>query len=845
MILLKPGRFPSWILAFLTLYIYSGIRAADGPSVRINEFLAINSDGITDLDGDRSDWIELFNAGPDPVSLAGWSLTDAIGETRKWLLPDSLLSPGAFCIVFASDKNRSEAGSELHANFKLDGSGEYLALFDPLGRAASEFSPAYPEQSADVSFAFLDGAYLATARPTPGAENFFGSAVILPLPVFSRQAGYYDAAFDLLITASPENAVIRFTTDGSEPGADSETPVNGLIRIETTTVLRARAFLRDSITSRVATATFLFPEDIIRQSDEPPGYPRDWGPFTAIPGNAPADYGMDPEITEDPAYVGAMRESLLSLPALSIVTDRDGLFSKDKDPEKGGIYVYTGPPGDGDVPLLGDGWTRRASVELIQPDGSAGFQADCGLRMHGGHSRRPEKTPKHSFRLLFRGEYGPTRLEAPFIPGVTVPLNTVILRATYGNTWLHMNQSERLKCQLIHDLWAKDTQTAMGHASGRGFFVHLYINGLYWGVYNPTERIDADFAADALGGNAEDFDVVKDYGEAVDGTATAWNRLLSLADAGVTDDAAWMRIQGLKPDGTSDPSAATSLDAVSLIDYMLINFYGSNWDWDHHNWIAVRDRAHPGKGFQFFSWDAEHVIEDIEADILNENNAGRPSRLFQRLKRNPKFLKLLADRIRLHCFNGGALTPESSLARWNARSSEVEKAIVAESARWGDYRRDKHSWTAGPFELYTPEHWKAEREFLVNRYFPERTAVFISQLKRAGLFSDSGDTTSSVDAAPDAGGPSGFGLGPNFPNPFNPDTAVRFAIPDRADVGLEVFDVRGRRVRVLHSGRMEAGTHEIEWDGSDDRGLPCPSGVYILRLEADGLRSAREMVLER
>ncbi len=845
MISLKAGRFPSWIPAFLVLYIYSALQAADGPSVRINEFLAINSNGLADEDGDRSDWIELHNSGPEAADLAGWSLSDNAEDPDKWVFPNVQIPSGGFLTVFASGKNRTDPVFDLHANFKLDGSGEYLALFEPLGRAASEFSPAYPEQSADVSYAFLDGAYLPTNRPTPGAQNLFGSAAILPLPVFSRQTGYYDAAFDLLITSSPESAVIRVTTDGSEPGPDSVTPVSGVIRIETTTVLRARAFLQDSISSRVATATFLFPEDIIRQSGEPSGYPQEWGPFTAIPGNAPADYGMDPEITQDPAYAGAMRESLLSLPALSIVTDRDGLFSKDKDPQKGGIYVYTGPPGDGDVPLLGDGWTRRASVELIQPDGSTGFQADCGLRLHGGHSRRPEKTPKHSFRLLFRGEYGPTRLEAPFIPGVTVALNTVILRATYGNTWLHMNQSERVKCQLIHDLWAKDTQIAMGHASGRGFFVHLYINGLYWGVYNPTERIDADFAAASLGGNAEDYDVVKDYGEAVDGTATAWNRLLSLADAGTMDDAAWMRIQGLKPDGTIDPSAETSLDAVSLIDYMLINFYGSNWDWDHHNWIAVRNRVHPGNGFRFFSWDAEHVIEDIEADILSENNAGRPSRLFQRLKRNPKFLRLLADRIRLHCFNGGALTPESAAARWNARSAEVEKAVLCESARWGDYRRDKHRWTAGPFELYTPEHWQAERSFLKNRYFPERTAVFISQLKRAGLFSESDDTTAAAVHSPETGGPSGFGLGPNFPNPFNPETRFSFRTEAAGHVSVQVFDIRGRLVRILVSSKMQAGLHAASWDGRDDSGLPTASGVYILRLEADGQCSARKIVIGR
>ncbi|MDM7925425.1 MAG: chitobiase/beta-hexosaminidase C-terminal domain-containing protein, partial [bacterium] len=538
-----------------------------------------------------------------------------------------------------------------------------------------------------------------------------------------------------MITASPENAEIRYTTDGSEPGPDSGTPVNGPIRVETTTVLRARAFLGDSISSRPATATFLFIDDVIRQPDRPDGYPSEWGPFTAIPGTAPADYGMDPEVTQSAEWGPTMRESLLSLPALSIVTDRGNLFSKDRDPDTGGIYVYTGPPGDGDTPQLGDGWIRPASVELIHPDGAAGFQADCGLALHGGHSRRPEKTPKHSFRLVFRSEYGPGRLEHTLIPGVPPGLNTVILRATYGNTWLHMNHSERRRCQLIRDLWAKDTQAAMGHVSGRGAYVHLFLNGLYWGVYNPTERIDRRFAAERLGGDPGDWDVIKDYGEVVDGNRQAWDRMMAMARAGLASDAACLAIQGLGPDGSPDPNLEPYVDAVNLIDYMILNFYGANWDWDHHNWVAARNRISPGPGFRFFSWDAEHVIEEIGADNLNENNSGSPSFVFQQMMKNRRFRLQFADRVQRHCFNGGVLTPESALARWNARSSEVEKAIVSESARWGDYRRDVHPYTsAGPFMLYLPSHWLEERSFVVNEHFPQRTSVFLSQLKSAGFF---------------------------------------------------------------------------------------------------------------
>jgi len=125
---------------------------------------------------------------------------------------------------------------------------------------------------------------------------------------------------------------------------------------------------------------------------------------------------------------------------------------------------------------------------------------------------------------------------------------------------------------------------------------------------------------------------------------------------------------------------------------MILNFYAGNWDWDHHNWIAIRNRVTPGRGFKFFSWDAEHIVESLNANILSENNDKCPSRLFQQLRQNKDFLRLFADRVQKFCFNNGPLTPASAAERWTKRAGQIEKAVIAESARWGDYRRDVHSY---------------------------------------------------------------------------------------------------------------------------------------------------------
>ncbi|MBG0859049.1 MAG: lamin tail domain-containing protein, partial [Bacteroidales bacterium] len=198
----------------------------------------------------------------------------------------------------------------------------------------------------------------------------------------------------------------------------------------------------------------------------------------------------------------------------------------------------------------------------------------------------------------------------------------------------------------------------------------------------------------------------------------------------------YQRIQGNNPDGTRNPVYKPMIDVLSLADYMILNFYGGNWDWDHHNWVAIRNRISPGKGFRFFAWDSEHMVEGVNSNILSENNDKCPSRIFQQLRQNPEFKRLFADRVQKYCFNNGALTPFSAAGRWILRAGQIDKAVLAESARWGDYRRDVHRWqTAGPFELYTKEsHWQPQMNYMLNTYFPNRTNNFISHLRSAGLF---------------------------------------------------------------------------------------------------------------
>ena len=137
----------------------------------INELVAINDNTIEDEDGDSSDWVEIHNPNSFAIDLGGYFLSDAPLTPTKWQFPAGTpLGGGAHLVVFASGKDRSLAGSELHTNFRLDSGGEGLVLFAPDGvTLASRID--YPEQISDIAYGIDDEGITRFLSPTPGEPN--------------------------------------------------------------------------------------------------------------------------------------------------------------------------------------------------------------------------------------------------------------------------------------------------------------------------------------------------------------------------------------------------------------------------------------------------------------------------------------------------------------------------------------------------------------------------------------------------------------------------------------------------------------------------------------------------
>lgn len=90
-----------------------------------------------------------------------------------------------------------------------------------------------------------------------------------------------------------------------------------------------------------------------------------------------------------------------------------------------------------------------------------------------------------------------------------------------------------------------------------------------------------------------------------------------------------------------------------------------------------------------------------------------------------------------------------------------------------------------------------------------------------------------------------FGLRGNHPNPFNPKTNIAFTLERAGAVSLAVFDTAGRRVTTLHEGLLEAGAHDVEWDGRDSAGRPAASGLYFVRLQGEGQVDTAKLLLAK
>jgi hypothetical protein len=419
---------------------------------------------------------------------------------------------------------------------------------------------------------------------------------------------------------------------------------------------------------------------------------------------------MDPRVVNSTLPGYSIRDALLDIPTVSITMRPEDFLT---DSETNGIYAN---------PL--QRWERKCSVEYILPDGQKGFQEDCKIEVHGNASRRPFRMQKHSLRLTFTSEYGKSKLEYPLFEDSDVEtFDQLVLRACFTDSWgLVSWDSGRYRpndSQYTRDVWMKKSLADMGQPSSTGNYVHLYVNGLYFGLHNLTERLAEDFFADHLGGDKEDWEINVDFGS----PGVRWNQMMAVNPSTLSG---YMQMQSY-------------LDMENFADYMLLHFYADAEDWPHHNGYAAANPVSGDGKFRFFVWDQEIVLDYHGRAASRIDSSGGVGALFQKMRTSEEFRLLFADRVYKQCFNNGAISISGSQNRYLEIANKIDKAIVAESARWGDTQmKTPYGSTIsqpnppddinhnlyppapnGPDFYFTREQsWLVERDNVINNYIP-------------------------------------------------------------------------------------------------------------------------------
>lgn len=564
--------------------------------------------------------------------------------------------------------------------------------------------------------------------------------------VFSQPNGFYDNPFDLRLDVPDPSYTLVYTIDGSNPQT-STTAINGgqsaSVRVDPSSttgrtqtpcyIVRASLKQEGKAPSFPLTQTYIFLDQVMTQ-DNPGG---EWP--TGSVNQQVIDLAMDPEITLGTQWAGQMNEAMTAIPSISVVTDLKNLF----DPVTG-IYV--------NAMAHGDSWERFSSVELIDPSGNPGFNINAGLRIRGGYSRHPNY-PKHAFRLFFREDYGASKLTYPLFGSEGVSeFDKIDLRCEQNYAWAHPGDDRRRNTG-VREVFSRDTQRDMGWPYTRSRYYHLYLNGLYWGLFQTQERSEARYAADYLGGSKEDYDVVKvgaDIGgiEATDGNLSSWQKIYDMTVKGFANNADYYALEGKDQNGYPQKGGEVMVNIDNLIDYMQLIFYTGNFDapvsayMDNNgpnNYYAIDRRDDRSSGFLFFAHDAEHTMMveprwpgfGLQENRVQIPNMGmrdftkfHPQWLHHRLSVNAEYRQRFADRAYINFFNNGVFTPTAVRERFAKRAAEIDMAIIGESARWGDAQQGTP---------LTKDDWTAEINDIYNRYFPFRTDIVINQLKTANL----------------------------------------------------------------------------------------------------------------
>ncbi len=489
---------------------------------------------------------------------------------------------------------------------------------------------------------------------------------------FSAERGFYDNPFVVELLADDPSATIRYTTNNTKPSTSHGTIYSGPINISSTTSIRAIAYTAAGA-SPVVTHSYIFLDDIIT-----------------------APY-METNITNSATYGPQMRDALLAIPSISLVSSD----------------VNSNDLIDTEV---------ETSVEMFFPDGTSAFQLHSGIQTWGGS---PTNLKKH-YRLEFKNIYGASKLKYPVFDddGYDYPIPAVnefdklLLRAG-SQDGLNCEYCDESQAQYIRNRFIWDIQMKMGYPAPHGRYVHVYVNGEYMGQYHLMERPDeawfeSYYFPEKMKEQVEVRKSDEYWNEPV--SPIFYNQLLA---AGYNED---------------------YIDKQQTADYTILNDYGANFDWSSlHNNLGGADPIPGNGGYKFVVWDFDLTLGNVGVfastygALVNFNSLAQTGPIPNGVNNDEEFKIMQGDRLECHCFNDGVLTPAVLDEMYMERANQVQLPLIAESARWGnkpfgfESHISKSNWDVN-------DEWIKERQDVRNNYFPNRTNNLVGFYQNAGRY---------------------------------------------------------------------------------------------------------------
>lgn len=726
---LKPQLLPLFLLLLAPFF---GTTLLAQPTLFLNEFMASNQNFLLDEDGDDSDWIELYNAAALPQSLLGYALSDKANELNRWALPDTVMAPGEFLVVFASGKDRRVVGQPLHTNFSIAAAGEALflshngQLVHTLGARALESN-----QSAGL---VPDGStnYLRIGSPSPGYTN--AGSEIAEVVHFNRPGGFYTQPFHLALLSSRPDFHIRYTLNGDQPTASSPDYGGPLL-----------------LSLDLLTPSRLFEIPLGPQ----PHFIPDFAKRCILVRAALFDNnGQRMSRTFTQSYLIGDFGNQHQLPVVSISADSLALFSFDS-----GIFVPgrsfdpAGAENTGNYYQRGRDWERWCNVEYIE-NGSSYINQQAGLRVHGNSTR---KMHQKAMRLYARSSYGPSKFNHAFFPEKDIDRFDRLVLKPFGSAWSSAG---------IQDHWANYAAAGLNMEFPGSKPVVVYLNGTYWGIYYLQERTDEKFITAHYPAVEEASIEIVDHwwGHGLNGPSQDFLQLMDFVYGhDLSDPAHYARV-------------ADWIDIDNFIDYQLFQIIIANTDWPGNNMKCWREMK-PGGKWRWIFHDADGAVKDIQfksmANAMAIVEEGWPSnarstQLLRALLRNPGFKQAFlarADALLLFHFN---------VTKSFSRTNEIAAALLDEvNNNIGRFNR--------PASM---QRWFREIDRTLN-FAAERPCVVAKELAEVFGHRVPLDYACEIPKVP-------VFIEKLYPNPNRGTFALQFESVEAGRCKLEIYDLSGR-----------------------------------------------------